>query len=226
MKLRNITKFYGEDKIFEQFSLDIPEDEITVILGASGVGKTTLMNIISGEIEEYTGEVIFENENNAISYIFQEEALIQWKTVFENVEFVLKNKISKDAISEVILKYLNLVKLDQYKDYYPRQLSGGMKRRLSIARAFAYPSKYLLMDEPFEFLDLKIKEEILDDFIKMQEIEKKTVVFVTHDIELAAFFGDNIVILNRDNKNNYFICNKKDFNRNFDKLKEKIIEYI
>ena len=226
MKLKNITKFYNEKIIFENFSLNISESDVTAILGASGIGKTTLLNIISGEIKDYAGEVIFENESNEISYIFQEEALIPWNTIYENMLFVLKDKISKDKIDDLILKNLKLVKLDLYKDYYPSQLSGGMKRRLSIARAFSYPSKYLLMDEPFEFLDIKIKEEILDDFLKMQNIEKKTIILVTHDVELAIYLGDNIVVLNENNKNNYAIFEKEKYKNDLTQLYRKIIEHI
>lgn len=226
MKLKNITKFYNENRIFENFSLDIQEGRVTVILGASGIGKTTLLNIISGEIKDYTGEVIFENKTKVISYIFQEEALIPWNTVYDNMLFVLKNKISKETIDDFVLKNLKLVKLDLYKDYYPSQLSGGMKRRLSIARAFAYPSKYLLMDEPFEFLDIKIKEEILDDFLEMQKIEKKTVILVTHDVKLAVYISDNIIVLSEDDKNNYVIFEKEKYKNNLTELYEKIVEYI
>lgn len=226
MKLKNITKFYDENRIFENFSLDIQEGRVTVILGASGIGKTTLLNIISGEIKDYTGEVIFENKTKVISYIFQEEALIPWNTVYDNMLFVLKNKISKETIDDFVLKNLKLVKLDLYKDYYPNQLSGGMKRRLSIARAFAYPSKYLLMDEPFEFLDIKIKEEILDDFLEMQKIEKKTVILVTHDVKLAVYISDNIIVLSEDDKNNYVIFEKEKYKNNLTELYEKIVEYI
>jgi len=226
MKLNKITKLYGENKIFEDFSLEIEEKRIAVILGASGIGKTTLLNIIAGEIKDFTGEVIFQEENNDVSYIFQEDTLIPWENVYNNLKFVLKNKISKEKIDERIEKYLKIVHLEKYKDYYPSMLSGGMKRRVAIARAFAYPSEYLLMDEPFEFLDVKIKKEILDDFLEIQNIEKKTVILVTHDIELAFYLGDSIVVLNSKHKDRPIKIVDNFNENNIEKLKRKVIEYI
>ena len=125
---------------------------------------------------------------------FLDGALIPWKTVYENIEYVLKDKISKDNIKEHIEKYLKMVNLLDYRDEYPQHLSGGMKRRVGIARAFAYPSDYLFMDEPFEFLDIKTKQEIIEYFKILQEKEKKTVLFITHDIESALKIGDKIII--------------------------------
>ena len=125
---------------------------------------------------------------------FLDGALIPWKTVYENIEYVLKDKISKDNIKEHIEKYLKMVNLLDYRDEYPQHLSGGMKRRVGIARAFVYPSNYLFMDEPFEFLDIKTKQEIIEYFKILQEKEKKTVLFITHDIESALKIGDKIII--------------------------------
>jgi len=232
MKLNNITKLYGENKIFEKFSLNIEEGKITVILGISGIGKTTLLNIIARQIKDFTGEIISQMENQSISYIFQEETLISWENIYNNLKFVLKNKISKEEIDQRIEEYLKIVNLEKYKDYYPSMLSGGMKRRVSIARAFAYPSQYLLMDEPFEFLDIKIKNEILDDFLNMQKTEKRTIILVTHDIDLAFYLGDSIAVLNSQHKDgpikiieNFNNSNNIEKN-NIEKLKREVIEYI
>lgn len=195
MKLIDIKKSYGKNLVFDGFNLDIEEGKITVILGESGCGKTTLLEIICGFINDYTGEVKFEDDiSNGISYIFQDDALIPWKTVHENMEYVLKDKMDGD-LDLYITQYLKMVKLGDYANEYPQVLSGGMKRRVGIARAFAFPARYLLMDEPFEFLDLKTKTDIIKDFKKIQKLENKTVIFITHDIESAVALGDNIVML-------------------------------
>lgn len=195
MKLINIVKSYGNKKVLDGITLEIEEGKVTAILGESGSGKSTLLNIIAGKIKDFKGEIIFEAENkNGMSYIFQEDTLIPWKTVYDNLEFVLKKKISKDKISLRIKKYLEMVGLNGIEREYPNSLSGGMKRRVGIARAFSFPSSYLFMDEPFEFLDIKIKNEIMEYFIKLQNVENKTVIFITHDIESAVSLGEKIVV--------------------------------
>lgn len=196
MQLKNIVKNYGDKKVLGGIDIEIEEGKITAILGESGCGKSTLLNIIAGKIKDYSGDVIFEREHEkGISYVFQEDTLIPWKTVYSNLEFVLKGKVEKSQIDERIKKYLKIVNLEGSEKEFPNMLSGGMKRRVGIARAFAFPSNYMFMDEPFEFLDIKIKEEIVEDLIKLQESEKKTVILITHDIDTAITLGEKIVVL-------------------------------
>ena len=195
MQLKNIVKDYG-DKVLGGIDIEIEEGKITAILGESGCGKSTLLNIIAGKIKDYSGEIIFEREHEkGISYVFQEDTLIPWKTVYSNLEFVLKGKVEKSELDERIKKYLKIVNLEGSEKEFPNMLSGGMKRRVGIARAFAFPSNYMFMDEPFEFLDVKIKEEIVEDLIKLQESEKKTIILITHDIDTAITLGEKIVVL-------------------------------
>lgn len=195
MKVINIKKNYGERKILAGVSFEGEEGRVTVILGESGCGKSTLLGILSNNIKDFSGEIVFDRDiSSGISYIFQEDTLIPWKTVYENIEYVLKDKISASVMRTYIEKYLKMVNLLEYKDEYPEHLSGGMKRRVGIARAFAYPSDYLFMDEPFEFLDIKTKGEIIEYFKLLQEENKKTVLFITHDIESALKIGDKIVV--------------------------------
>lgn len=195
MKVINIKKNYGERKILAGVSFEGEEGRVTVILGESGCGKSTLLGILSNNIKDFSGEIVFDRDiSSGISYIFQEDTLIPWKTVYENIEYVLKDKISALEMRAYIEKYLKMVNLLEYKDEYPEHLSGGMKRRVGIARAFAYPSDYLFMDEPFEFLDIKTKGEIIEYFKLLQEKNKKTVLFITHDIESALKIGDKIVV--------------------------------
>lgn len=196
MQLKNIVKDYGDKKVLGGIDIEIEERKITAILGESGCGKSTLLNIIAGKIKDYSGEIIFEREHEkGISYVFQEDTLIPWKTVYNNLEFVLKGKVEKSELDKRIKKYLKIVNLEGSEKEFPNMLSGGMKRRVGIARAFAFPSNYMFMDEPFEFLDVKIKEEIVEDLIKLQESEKKTIILITHDIDTAITLGEKIVVL-------------------------------
>jgi NitT/TauT family transport system ATP-binding protein len=196
VQLKNIVKNYGDKKVLGGIDIEIEERKITAILGESGCGKSTLLNIIAGKIKDYSGEIIFEREHEkGISYVFQEDTLIPWKTVYNNLEFVLKGKVEKSELDKRIKKYLKIVNLEGSEKEFPNMLSGGMKRRVGIARAFAFPSNYMFMDEPFEFLDVKIKEEIVEDLIKLQESEKKTIILITHDIDTAITLGEKIVVL-------------------------------
>ncbi len=198
MRVEKIVKNYGKRKVLDGISFEGEEGKVTVILGESGCGKSTLLEILSGNIKDYLGCVEFEREiTSGISYIFQEDTLLEWKTVYENIEYVLKGKVPSESMKEYIEKYLEMVNLLEYADEYPKGLSGGMKRRVGIARAFAFPSNYLFMDEPFEFLDIKTKREIREYFKLLQLKEKKTVLFITHDIESALELGDRIVIFSQ-----------------------------
>lgn len=198
MRVKKLVKNYGDREVLDGISFEGEEGKVTVILGESGCGKTTLLEILSGNILDYSGEIEFEREvKDGISYIFQEDTLIPWRTVYENIEYVLKEKILLEKRKEYIEKYLKIVNLFEYKDEYPQYLSGGMKRRVGIARAFAFPSNYLFMDEPFEFLDIRTKKEIREYFKILQAEEKKTVLFITHDIESALELGDRIVVFSQ-----------------------------
>src|SRR3712207_4052243 len=120
-----------------------------------------------------------------VSYIFQEYRLIPWLTVYENVDFVLKSYMEKDERNKVIIKYLKLVNLYEHKNKYPGELSGGMQRRVAIARAFAYKSELLLMDEPFVGLDKDLKQKIIKEFLQLWKYDKRTIILVTHDMDEA-----------------------------------------
>ncbi len=193
VQIKNLYKSYGTHVVFDNLNINFIKNKITVLLGPSGCGKTTLLNIISGIERKYSGEVILKD--SSISYIFQEDRLIPNLTVFENVAFVLKSTMSKEETRRITDRYLNLVKLMEYKDMLPEELSGGMKRRVTIARAFAYKSRLLLMDEPFKGLDQKLKNEIIEEFLKVHNEDKRTIILVTHDIKEAEALGDEISML-------------------------------
>lgn len=193
-KVKNINKSYGDLKVLENISIDFPKNQTTCILGPSGCGKTTLLNIMAGILDMDSGELTgFENED--ISFVFQEDRLIPWKNVEENLSFVLKDKMHKEEIAEIINNYLELVGLEEYKNYYPKDLSGGMKQRINILRAFIYSSKMLIMDEPFKSLDMYNKQIVMDFFKELMAAKNRTCIMVTHDMEEAFTLGDRIVVL-------------------------------
>jgi len=124
-QIKDINKKFNELKVLEDITIDFPKNKTTCILGPSGCGKTTLLNIIAGIIKKDSGEIIGFNKD--ISFVFQEDRLIEWKNIEENISFVLKGKMDKEQIKATIDKYLKLVKLEEYKYYYPKELSGGMR---------------------------------------------------------------------------------------------------
>jgi NitT/TauT family transport system ATP-binding protein len=194
VQVRNLYKSFGDNKVLVNLNLNFEKNKITVVTGPSGCGKTTLLNIISGIEKPDSGEVILKD--HSISFIFQEDRLIPDLTVYKNIEFVLKSTLTEQESKPIIEKYLDLVKLTEAKDKYPDQLSGGMKRRVAIARAFAYRSDLLIMDEPFKGLDDKLKKEIIDEFLRIYNLDKRTVILVTHDKDEAMFLGDAIIDMN------------------------------
>lgn len=193
-KVIDICKSYADLKVLDNISIDFPENKVTCILGPSGCGKSTLLNIIGGILDKDSGQVI-GFKDASISFVFQEDRLIKWKSVKDNLRFVLKGKMDKMTIEETIDSYLKSVNLSEYKSYYPNSLSGGMKQRISILRAFIYPSEVLIMDEPFKSLDINNKRIVIDFFKKLQSMEKRTCIIVTHDIGEAMELADRIVIL-------------------------------
>ncbi len=194
IKINRLKKNYENKRIFNNFTMNIEPCEITCILGPSGVGKTTLFNVISGLTDYEEGEITGIDKKN-ISYLFQEPRLMPWLTVYENIDIILKNIFGEKKRREVINSYLALVGLQNYADNRPEELSGGMKQRLAIARTFAYPSTLLLMDEPFKGLDIKIKNNLINAFLTLWERDSRTVLFITHDIDEALKISDQIYII-------------------------------
>lgn len=196
MKLINIDKAYDGVSIFKNFSIEFAEAEISCIIGPSGCGKTTLLNIIGGITEMDNGEMAdFRNINS--SYIFQEPRLLPWKTVRENIDFVLSRDIPYAERKEKVDYVLQLVELEDFADYYPSQLSGGMSQRVSIARAFAMPSQLILMDEPFTGLDISLKGNIIKRFMNIWKKDRRTVIYVTHDIDEALMICNEVFVMSK-----------------------------
>ena len=197
LRLENITKSFGDRKILDHFTLDFRPGSITCLFGPSGCGKTTLLNLIGGMLTPDEGFVHGFGEGG-ISCIFQETRILPWKTVLGNVLFPLMDKMTDSLALETARKFIRLVGLENAEMLYPSQLSGGMKQRVSIARAFAYPGKTIIMDEAFQSLDNALKYNILDSFLQIWKEDGRTVIFVTHDIGEATRLGQQIIFLNNN----------------------------
>ncbi len=187
VSIKGITKKF-DDVIFENFSLDIAQDEIVCLLGPSGCGKTTLLNAIAGLSEVDSGAI--ERHTDTIGYVFQEDRLLPWKTVYDNIAFV-----NQQSSSKKIMAIIDKMGLKGYQAHYPHELSGGMRQRCSIARAFNYDADLLLMDEPFKSLDYSLRFKMVNALIDTWQAYRHTIVYVTHDIDEALLLADRIIIL-------------------------------
>ncbi len=193
LNIQNLKKAYEEEVIFDGFNMSLYEHEITCVLGPSGVGKSTLFNMIAN-IETYDSGTIEGLAHKRIAYVFQEDRLLEWKNVYDNIAFVIaEEKNIRMRVEEAIRS----VKLTGYENYYPKELSGGMRQRVSLARAFVYKPDLMLMDEPFKGLDIALKEGIIDDFEAHWQKNKYCVIMSTHDIEEAIRLAQRIIVLGK-----------------------------
>lgn len=196
LEIKSLNKNFGDIELFSDFSMTFHEGTITCILGPSGCGKTTLLNIIGGILKPDTGQLSGFIEKS-MSYIFQDPRLLPWLTVEENIEFVLSREVPAEQRHKIAGQLIRLMELEDFASYYPSKLSGGMRQRVSIARAFAYPSDVILMDEPLKGLDIKLKLNLIRIFSRMWQADKRTVIFVTHDVDEALLLGSDIIVLSR-----------------------------
>lgn len=196
LEIKALYKKYDTISLFSDFNISFQEGTITCILGPSGCGKTTLLNIIGDIIKPDSGQLTGFREKTA-SYIFQDPRLLPWKTVEENIGFVLSKDIPAEERKKITRQLIRLMELENFASYYPSKLSGGMRQRVSIARAFAYPSDIILMDEPLKGLDIKLKLNLIRIFSQMWLTDKRTVIFVTHDVDEALLLGNDIIVLSR-----------------------------
>jgi len=194
IKLTDISKNYDNLQILKNFNISFKKNEISCLFGPSGVGKTTIANIIAKLIPIEEGTII-GIENSLYSYVFQEPRLLEWYSVYDNIDFVLKDLYDFEKRKIITNNYIDMVELNEYKDYKPKALSGGMAQRVSLARAFAYPSDILIMDEPFKGLDMKLKQEMILSFQKLWQESNRTVIFITHDIDEAILLSNTIYII-------------------------------
>jgi NitT/TauT family transport system ATP-binding protein len=220
ISIRNLNKSYEKEEIFNNFNIDFSDEKVNCIIGKSGCGKSTLLNIIAGLTDIQNGEIKGITIRD-ISYVFQEDRLIEWLTVKENLELALKKYFDKSVLNGKIEEVLKLVGIYDIKNKYPSALSGGMKQRVNIARAFGKPSKLILMDEPFKSLDYKLKYTIIDEFKNLLNKEKRMVILVTHDLDEAIYFQGNIIVFS-----NKPVQIKGTFNTDLDKCKNEILKIM
>jgi len=208
LELNNVYKTYNPKKeykgeILDNINLEINEGEFVAIVGFSGSGKTTLVNLINGLLEPTEGEVLFkgkkvEGTSHERGVIFQNYSLLPWLSVFSNVEMAVKEAFPKDskaAIKERVEKFVDMVGLTPAINKVPKELSGGMRQRVSVARALAMDPEMLIMDEPLGALDALTRGTLQDEILKIWEQNKRTALLITNDVDEAVYMADRIIPL-------------------------------
>ncbi|TFZ04737.1 ABC transporter ATP-binding protein [Ramlibacter rhizophilus] len=193
----------GPMRVIDDISLDIGHREFVSIIGPSGCGKTTLMNILGGFVAPTRGRVLLDGRpvpgpGPDRGVIFQEYGVFPWLTVRQNIEFGLRlkaNRADAAARAEVTDRYMRLMGLADFADHFPKHLSGGMRQRLAIARAYAVKPEFLLMDEPFGALDAQTRSAMQDLLLEVLQTENKTVLLITHSVEEAIYLSSRIVVV-------------------------------
>ena len=197
VEVNDLTKtFYtkdGEMRVLDHINFYVEEGEIFSLLGPSGSGKSTILNILTKLLEPTEGDVVI---NGTIGYMFQRDHLLDWRTIMDNITIGLeilkrKDKASLDRIERLLKTY----GLWDFKDMYPKELSGGMRQRVALIRTLSVDPDILLLDEPFSALDYQTRLEVSDDIYKILKEQNKTAILVTHDISEAIAMGDKVIIL-------------------------------
>jgi NitT/TauT family transport system ATP-binding protein len=200
IRISDLQKTFGKLTAIDNVSVDIAPGEFFMIVGPSGCGKTTLLRILAGLETATAGTIEIDTPANSErpvnSLVFQGESIFPWMTVWNNAAYGLRMRNASPAvIKERVGHYLDATGLTRFAGYYPHQLSGGMKQRVSIARAFANDPEILLMDEPFSALDAQNKLLLQEELLRIWEEQKKTVVFITHSVDEAVYLGDRIMVM-------------------------------
>lgn len=197
----NISKEYGKKKVLSPMDFEVYKNEFVVILGPGQSGKTTLFRLIAGFEGPTTGTVVVGGEevkgpSTQVGYVFQRYTLFPWQTVMGNVSMGPKlRKVPKEERKKRAQKYIDLVGLTGFENSYPHQLSGGMKQRVGIARAYVNEPQLLLLDEPFGQLDAQTRILMEQEIERVWQAEKRTILFVTSNIDEAIYLADRIIIL-------------------------------
>jgi ABC-type nitrate/sulfonate/bicarbonate transport system ATPase subunit len=209
LEVRRLSKIFFEQNdprkpglvALYNISLAIRKNEFVSLLGPSGCGKTTLIRIIAGLLTADRGEVLVNSQvvnspGRDRCMVFQQFGLLPWRTVMSNVEFGLEiDGVPRDERRALAEKYLELVGLKGFENYYPHQISGGMQQRVGIARALSKKPEILLMDEPFGAVDAQTREQLQEELLKIWAQTENTVVFVTHSIDEAIYLSDRVVVM-------------------------------
>jgi NitT/TauT family transport system ATP-binding protein len=200
--LDQITHAWGKLRVLDSVTLTAKPGEVMVLIGPSGCGKSTLLNIAGGLLAPSSGQVRTEGEIaedclNPLTYVFQDFALLPWRSVQANVALVLEDRLTRNARIERVREVLELTGLSDFADAFPKELSGGMRQRVGIARALAVRPACLLMDEPLSALDAQTRDLLLEEFVTLIGRAGTTTIYVTHNLSEAVRLGQQIVVLSR-----------------------------
>lgn len=201
VQVRNLTKKFGDLLVLDDISFDVREGEFLCIVGPTGCGKTTFLNSLTKLYDITSGEILVNGENvdlkkHNIAYIFQEYSTFPWLKVEDNIKYGLRIKqLPEVEIKERADEVIAMVGLEEYRGYYPDQLSASMLQRVVIARAFAVQPELLIMDEPYGQLDISLRFRLEDELLKLWKKTGTTVIFITHNIEEAVYLSERILVL-------------------------------
>ncbi|MGG6313371.1 ABC transporter ATP-binding protein [Paenibacillus macerans] len=205
LEIRDLrVEYYSKDQrtvALEDVQLNVEDGEFVSVVGPSGCGKSTLLKVVSGLLKPAAGGAYLDGQQiqgvpEQVGMVFQNDALLPWKTVIDNVRLPLEIKgLSKNDQLEEANRLLAMVGLEGFGQYHPKQLSGGMRKRVALARTFAYDPDIYLMDEPFGPLDAQTRVKIGEEFLQLWENVGKSVLFITHDIEEAIALSDRVIVM-------------------------------
>ncbi|MCK9914348.1 ABC transporter ATP-binding protein [Microbacteriaceae bacterium K1510] len=203
LQVQNLHKSFGELQVLRDLNFEVADHEFVAIVGPSGCGKTTLLRTIAGIETPDEGKVIIDGRQIKKpgadrGFVFQQDSLLPWRTIWKNLVFGLEvNGRLTEATAAEAKKLLKLVGLSGFENFYPNQISGGMRQRVNLARALALNPEVLIMDEPFSALDAQTREVMQLELLRIWQQGRKTVLFITHQIDEAVFLADRIVVLGR-----------------------------
>ena len=199
LEVKNLSYSFGNNPILKDINIHVNENEIVAIVGSSGVGKSTLFNLIAGVLKKQTGEITINGSYDYIgkvAYMLQKDLLFEHKTIINNVILpLIIAKVNKKKALEEGNKILKQFNLDKYANKYPQQLSGGMRQRVALIRTYMFKRKIFLLDEAFSALDAITKKELHKWYLDLKKEFNLTTLLITHDIEEAVFLSDRIYIL-------------------------------
>jgi len=199
LEIKNLSYSFGDNHILKDINIYVKENEMVAIVGSSGVGKSTLFNLIAGVLKKQSGEIIINGSDDYIgkvAYMLQKDLLFEHKTIINNIILpLIIAKIDKKVALEEGRKILKQFNLEKYADKYPKQLSGGMRQRVALIRTYMFKRNIFLLDEAFSALDAITKKELHKWYLNLKKEFNLTTLLITHDIEEAVFLSDRIYIL-------------------------------